>query len=522
MRKFFGRNLDYSGTEILVKLGSRFPDLNDPRHYTSWRDGMIIDISPIGLNSGWRVGYSTLLLQFPNVPYYGRTETNFKLSTPVINDFRKYTVATDNYGNYPWDYKVKNGYVKPARRRDYFIDILELLEKHYITLGEYEQIYDFSRKSGPIIISDGSFTHLLKHEDEFHRKSTENDQKHASIASGSYEIGAAAAYATWTAFEADFAAQLTGDLYGLGLDEETAITGYITYDVDCNGNTLHLVAKTGAEHNGGAYGNGARVAFGTNDCFANLDDGASGANLTDVIVEKIALNIAGGGNKGIQIDESGAGGEIKINRMLIAGDSNSVFGIEVYYYYNNVKLTNNIVYGVGDGGTDAGIHFSRFRSGQTVYCCNNTCIKNYNNFYQDDVYSLGTYTFKNNLAQGNTGGADYADDGGGFGTTAKNYGEDDSPDALIGNFHDGTSNFINYDANDYRIASGGDAIDTLKAGEDLTGTFTDDINGDTRTSAEFFIGADWIDTGGAPPSGAVRFGGLYGKALSGSLGGRGI
>lgn len=494
MRKFFGRWIDDSGTEILIKLGSRFPDLNDPRHYTSWRDGMIIDINPIGFNIGSRIGYSTLLLQFPNVPYAGRTENNFKLSNSVINNFRKYAVSVDKNGKHPWDYKSKGGYVKPARRRDYFIDVLELLEKKYITFGEYERAYDISIKCAPIVISDSSFTHLLKHEDEHHRKSIENDQKHASIASGSYEIGVAGDYATWTAFEADIAAQLTGDLYGLGLNEETAITGYITYDIDCNGNTLYLTAKSGAEHNGGSYGNGARVSFGTFDCFAYLDDSLSGANLTDVTIEKIALDIVSY-NKGIIVDESGSGGMIKINRMLMAGDSDSIFGIDLATYFINATIINNIIYGIGDGTTDSGIHFTRNRTGQTVYSYNNTCIKNYNNFYQDDTYNTGAYIFKNNLAQGNIGGNDYGDDGGGFGTTSKNYDEDGSgPDSLTDNFHDGASNFVDYNNDDYRINSDGDAITALKAGEDLTGIFTDDINGDVRTGDNFFIGADWIDT----------------------------
>ena len=120
-------------------------------------------------------------------------------------------------------------------------------------------------------------------------------------------------------------------------------------------------------------------------------------------------------------------------------------------------------------------------------------MKCYEGITQDATSLNGTLTVKNNLVQGSGVGGSFRDDGGGFGTSALNYAEDaNSPDSLQETMHDGTSNFVDYANDNYLMASGGDFIDTLKAGEDLTGTFSDDIIGNTRLAATFFIGASWI------------------------------
>ena len=184
----------------------------------------------------------------------------------------------------------------------------------------------------------------------------------------------------------------------------------------------------------------------------------------------------------------------------------------------NVIGSNNII-----SATVLGIHI--VSSTRTYFIANNTCIKNVSGFRQDHPSTASNTIFKNNLAQGNTGD-DYIDDGAGWGTHAKNYSEDGgvgAPDGLTENFHDGTSNFVDYANDNYLIDSGGDAIDTLKAGEDLTGDFTDDIIGNTRLAATFFIGASWISL--AAPSGRimsslVNHGGLAGMGgIAGEGGG---
>ena len=78
-------------------------------------------------------------------------------------------------------------------------------------------------------------------------------------------------------------------------------------------------------------------------------------------------------------------------------------------------------------------------------------------------------------------------------THAKNVSEDaSSPDDAYDNLncHDATSCFTDWANDDYHLDSGGSEITTLDDGDDLSGTFTDDIDGDTRST--WYIGADEI------------------------------
>ncbi|GAG34644.1 unnamed protein product, partial [marine sediment metagenome] len=120
----------------------------------------------------------------------------------------------------------------------------------------------------------------------------------------------------------------------------------------------------------------------------------------------------------------------------------------------------------------------------TVY--NNTFVKNYCNIHNARVGETGTRIFKNNLCQDNSGGGDYSDTGGGFGTTANNISEDaTSPDA---SFRNKTVSFVDEDNDDFHLA--GNDANARNAGEDLSATFTDDIDGQTRGYRGWDIGAD--------------------------------
>jgi len=499
LRKFFGRNLDDSGTEILLKLGSRYPNINDPRHYISWRDGMVIDTGPIGFNNGKRVGFSTLLLQFPNIRYAGRHENNWKKSNRIINDFRKFTYPVDDKGNHPWDYKSKDGYMGEARKRDYFVDTLELMMQNYITLGEYEIIYDFSQKASPVVIPDSSFNHLLKHEDGFYRSCIETDIKKGSVESGTYSIGAALDYATVTAFEADIGAAQDGDLSGEHNDESTVIASNVAFNHDPNGHKFTLTAQTGDEHSGTLgnavhqAGDGARVTYGNSDQISLM----FGANADEWEISKLVLDATGVNNKGAYANR-GIG---VINRMVIAGTATDNIGIEISRYHGTIYITNNIIYGFGNGSGEAGILISSLYTDGIIYAYNNTAIKNYNGILLSEHDGDPTITLINNLCQG-SGNEDYAEDSAQtYDSTARNVSEDaTSPDGGIYdnlNCHDGNSCFTDYASDEYTYDSGGDEIATLEAGNDLTGTFTDSVRAaGVRTSSEFFIGADWIDTGG--------------------------
>lgn len=93
-------------------------------------------------------------------------------------------------------------------------------------------------------------------------------------------------------------------------------------------------------------------------------------------------------------------------------------------------------------------------------------------------------------------------DGGTFGTHAKNVSEDaTSPDAAYQSKDVHTNSvFENYGSDDYRLDSGGDTTNLaiLDDGDDLSGTFTDDIEGQTRST--WYIGASEI-VGAAPATG---------------------
>ena len=52
---------------------------------------------------------------------------------------------------------------------------------------------------------------------------------------------------------------LTGNLTGEHANEETDISTIVIFDVDTATYILKLTAVSGAEHSGGAYGNGARI-----------------------------------------------------------------------------------------------------------------------------------------------------------------------------------------------------------------------------------------------------------------------
>ena len=144
-----------------------------------------------------------------------------------------------------------------------------------------------------------------------------------------------------------------------------------------------------------------------------------------------------------------------------------------------------------------GVDLRQTSAGRVANIYNNTFIGlTYSGINQNQSPTGATLNMKNNLCQDNR--FDYADVGGGFGTHAFNVSEDaTSPDAAYQNKDVHTNSvFKNYGADDYRLDSGGDAtnLQTLDDGEDLSGTFTDDIEGQTRNT--WYIGASEIVAAG--------------------------
>ena len=474
--------------KLIIRVGNRY----DPLHSNfmpGWRDGQIIDIRPDDYQEGRMERKHFLVLQTPQDYWALRGSTNWKSDQDKVMDFKKFLVPVDRNGKYPWEF----GYLEDEKRircRDWFVDIEKLLSDKWITQADHDGIRDFSKEYGSILI-DRPLEDYLVHEDVKTR--VDPTIHNMAVAAGTFSIGTTAAdYATVTAFEADIAATLTGNLTGEHQDEETVISTAVIFDTDTATFLLKLTAVSGAEHDGTAYGNGARIAYGTNDRleFAETTDD----DLANVEISKLAINATGNGNRGVRI--LNVGGIVTTNRMLVKGDANAVIGIELGGASFSSTTINNIVYGFGNGAGDGGIFIGPpVTAGPTVIVANNTCIKNFNNIVQDRPGAISyDLTLKNNLCQGDTGGSDYRDDGGGFGTTAFNISEDaTSPDASYRS-KDLHTNTIFFDfANDnYLLNPAGDATNLAIAddGEDLSGIFTDDIIGQTRST--WYIGASEI------------------------------
>ena len=304
-------------------------------------------------------------------------------------------------------------------------------------------------------------------------------------------------YATIVAFEADIADPLTGDLTGLHLAEETATSAKVTFATDVATFLLKLTAASGAEHDGTGYGNGARIAYGAAD--GMLIDEVSAGDMDNVEISNLAFQGANNLTM-IYASDVGDGTGIKINRCLMDGAAASnLTGVRCGTGATNITLTNNIIY-------DCTIGVQLISFNRIYFVANNTCIKNTTGFWQDHPSSASNTTFKNNLAQEN--GTDYLNDGGGFGTTAKNISEDGSgPDAAYDNTDVNTNSIFNgYATDDYTLDSAGDATNLAIAddGDDLSGTFTDDIIGQTRST--WYIGASEIVAGGDLVSDSVTLG----------------
>jgi len=486
------------GTEYLIKVGSKYPDLKDPRHFSQWRDGQVIDVREMGFHRDKKSRTNHCIIQFPDADYWAiRGTADWKSNNSSVLELKKIVSTPEKSGKFLWELPTNYERVEePEFKRPYFVDFLWLLENGHIDLSQYESVYDKYREHKPIILHGVGLYDILRTEGVHERLSSEKDQTKGSESTGTFTIGAAGTYATISAFEADIAAQLTGNLTGEHLSEETSISSGVTFDCDTNTYTLKLTAQSGAEHNGGAYGNGARIKFGTYDRI-NANETNNG-DLDDFEISKIQLDISGAGNTGINFDDGGDSGLLLANRMLIKGDASSTAGIKLDIKASNARVTNNIIYGIGNGSGDCGINLKQNVVGSlNFYVANNTCIKNYSNIYQEHATLVGNLTLYNNLTQGDTGGDDFGDAGAGFGSThSKNVSEDaTSPDASYQslNCHDGNSCFTNYGSDDYRLTAGGDELSTLDDGDDLSGTFTDDVVGTVRST--WYIGAYELEAG---------------------------
>ncbi len=472
--------------ELLLKVGGS----QNPVH---WRDGQIADIRPDGFHKGDLTRKHHCVLTLPGDYWKLRGSTDWKWPGQLVYDnIKKYLVAVDSQGKYPWEQTVKLE-EKRLRRRDWFIDYKMLLDLGLITKGQFEAIYNKEKDPG-IIYIERAFDQLIKNEYVDQRLPSKYSLVKGTVSEGVFSIGSGLNYDTVTAFEADIITPgegpLTGDLTGEHNNEETSISSEVLFDVDTATYLLKLTAASGAEHNGNAYGNGARINYGTSDRI-NINETTNG-DTDDVEISKLAIDASGSGNRALYLYDGGDDGNITLNRILIKGDADTAGGVETGSNLHNIIITNNIIYGCS---ASIGLKFGSSHI-NTELVVNNTVIKCSTGIHQNQSSGGAIRTTKNNLCQGNT--TDYVDDGDGWGTTGTNISEDNtSPDAAYQSKDVHTNSvFKDYDNDDYRLDSGGDVTNLaiLDDGEDLSGTFRDDIQGQTR--ATWYIGASEIVAGG--------------------------
>lgn len=473
----------------LFKIGNKKPVVTLEDRLKYWTDGQLVDIRESGCYKPMK-GF--LILEDGQDFWKVRGDTDWKSTKESVYELKKLLYVPDALGKYPWDYGY-NEETKLQMVRNRFIDYKRLLDAALITRSEFDAIYNKSQ-SVLLNVSFDIKSRLLTELTDL-RLLNEYSDITASIAQdgagsgtgGGFTIGAAGDYATPNAFEADLAATLTGDLHGLHLNEQTTTGAAITFDLDTNGHTLYLTAETGCAHNGGAYGNGARISFGAADGI--FVDETNDGDLDDFEISKLAF--LGANNLScILISDAGNSGGITVNRCLFDGNgSTNIKGVTVGASGNNVTITNNIAYDCDSIG------YSLNTADRVYAVYNNSSIKNGVGFFQDHPTVSTNLIFKNNLAQDNT--TDYSNDGGGWGTHAYNVSEDaTSPDAAYQSKDVHTNSvFEDYGGDDYRLDPDGDAtnLQILDDGEDLSGTFADDIAGQTRST--WYIGASEIVVG---------------------------
>lgn len=490
--------------QLLVKVGNKRKS-DDPHFDYDWRDGQIVNVRPGeyyrsagGAPNGRLTCMHNCVIQL-NGDFWqlaGRSTYSGLKTSPsqYLANLKTFTSPKYN-GKHKWE----QGYIRPqeidalVRKRDWYVDFEALRDSHLITASQYESIMDKDRVHEPIILDRG-LTDILHHEDVGPRPLVD---RIGSETAGSFTVGTAQDYADWSDAEADIGTPLTGNLTFTGnTTEEITESTDIIFDTDTNTYTLKITVADANVHNGGAYGNGHRVAFTSSDSF--IFDETTDGHLDDWIFEKMAIDAIGNNNTGVISQDGTNSGHGIIDRCVIVGDANSDSGIVAVSTSDNVIIRNNIVYGFTDPtpNSDEGNGISLRRELLNAFeCYNNTCMNNSVGIGGWAATPEGNTIVRNNLCYGNSYGggptaADYVMQNGAFTTTSKNVsGDTTSPDGATYQNWAGTANMVDYDNNDYRL----DTTDsTLDDGDDLSGIgapaqFDYDIQGQTRTT--WFIGA---------------------------------
>jgi len=184
-----------------------------------------------------------------------------------------------------------------------------------------------------------------------------------------------------------------------------------------------------------------------------------------------------------------------IIKGVVTGTSDDCHGFNVYSTGWEVKVWNNIIYDVVNS-TYTGNTAFYLRVDANSYFYNNTAHNSYIGFYTNTTNTL----IKNNIANDCTDGFS-----GSFHASSDYNASDIAGDAAGANSRngaDGTVTFENEGADDFHLDSGDS--NATDQGVDLSGTFSDDIDEDTR-SGSWDIGADeYVAAGGGDAGQVIR------------------
>jgi hypothetical protein len=250
--------------------------------------------------------------------------------------------------------------------------------------------------------------------------------------------------------------------------------------IDINGwttsstNYINIRAPSGERHNGTLRAGTAGLGFRLTCTVGNT------------YCIKSSVNNARFSWAQVYMDETNDFGQLalagfsQIDHNIVAGNNTHLSSGVSQENFSSSLIYNNIIY---DFKAVAGNSHCIRTDNVSVSIFNNTM---YN--CEDGLHPIGhggtSVTAKNNLSYGNTG-LDYYTAGGGYTTTSKNISEDtSSPDT---SYRSKTITFANAAGRDFHLAS--TDTDAIDAGDDLSATFTDDIDGVTRI-VPWDIGAD--------------------------------
>lgn len=290
--------------------------------------------------------------------------------------------------------------------------------------------------------------------------------------------GGGADYTSLSAAEAGLPDPLTGD-YEISCSGSTDDTTSATVNVDTNGYNLYL------------HGDNTSGVF--DEAKYQMKPGAYATAITiaspaaNVIVEGIQFTGISTSYSAVYVTD--ATGSIVIRKCLFQDFTQSAYGHAIYFYGTGTSYTGRIAY--NNIAWNCAIPYVVWQCQGTFYNNTANASTEYGLYITQNACNA---LLKNNLIKGSTT-ADYYVNNNGAGTitTAKNYTSDaTSPDAGCGS---ATITFVG--GEDFHLDS---SMSGTLLGEDLSGTFTTDIDGDTRSS--WYAGADEL-TGGGAAKGAI-------------------